>query len=251
MVKPLSIWQADCLHRETRHTVNLDCAVLGLQFTRFREGVFAIATSKGEVCLFTINFSRTGPIEHIDTYQIFSKSLITLSVAWSSIPAHSDIIAASSSDGQVAIFSTKSQSPTTCTKTEAHSLEAWTLSWTLEGADLYSGGDDSTLCRHALSLRSVSGSLNEDEIPSHEYHFHAPLRDTKTHTAGVTAILPLQLASPGEQALLTGSYDEHVRLLLPTAGGSRPKFLAEQRLGGGVWSLKILNFVTPGDNGGT
>ena len=143
----------------------------------------------------------------------------------------------------------------TYTKTEAHSLEAWTLAWTSKGEnlrpELYSGGDDSALCRHGLSVRPVSGSLKDGNIPSHGYDFKAPLRDTKTHTAGVTAILPLRPVFHEEQVLLTGSYDEYVRLLLPIDGCAKPKTLAEARLGGGVWSLKILNYLAPDDNVGT
>ena len=138
----------------------------------------------------------------------------------------------------------------TYTKTEAHSLEAWTLAWTYPkpeseaeygvSPELYSGGDDSVLCRHGLCGRPVLGSPNDGDLPSPGYDSQAPIRDTKTHMAGVTAILPLQLVIHGEQALLTGSYDEYVRLLLPVEGGKRPKLLAEKRLGGGVWRLKIL-----------
>ena len=248
--------QADFEDRINRHTVYFPYAVLDLQFTRFRKGVFAIATSKGAVRLCTMNTDGTGPIEQIKTYQIFSDSSITLSLSWNRLVSHSDAIAASSSDGRIAIFDTKYLPPMTYTKTEAHSLEAWTLAWTTKGEndlrpELYSGGDDSVLCRHGLSVRPVSGSLNDGNIPSHGYDFRAPLRDTKTHMAGVTAILPLQPVFHGEQVLLTGSYDEYVRLLLPIAGVSRPKVLAEQRLGGGVWSLKILDYQAPDDDAGT
>lgn len=141
------------------------------------------------------------------------------------------------------------------TKTEAHSLEAWTLAWTYsktesgieygDSPELYSGGDDSVLCRHGLCGRPVLGSPNDGNMPSPDYDFQAPIRDTKTHMAGVTAILPLQPVFHGEQVLLTGSYDEYVRLLLPVEGGKRPKLLAEKRLGGGVWRLKILTSMAP------
>ena len=139
-------------------------------------------------------------------------------------------------------------------KTEAHSLEAWTLAWTCRsaehdlGPELYSGGDDSALCRHGLSVYSVSGNLRDGNIPSHGYDFVPPIRDAKTHNAGVTAILPLQPVFHEEQVLLTGSYDEYVRVLLPINGRTTPMVLAEERLGGGVWSLKILDFTVP-DNG--
>lgn len=229
-------------------------AVLDLHFNRFKKGVFAIATSKGTVCLWTIHIDGTGPLECLNSYQVFHTSELTLSFAWNHVLSHSNTIAASSSDGRIAIFDTKYQPPTTYTSTGAHSFEAWTLAWTSKGAEdelrpeIYSGGDGAELCRHGLSVFPVTGSLNDGNIPSHRYEFEAPSRDTRTHMAGVTAILPLQPVFHGEQVLLTGSYDEYVRVLLPIESGNRPKVLAEERLGGGVWRLKILDFVEP-DNG--
>ena len=231
--------------------MNVPYAVLDLRFTRFRKGIFAIATSKGQVCLWTISMAGTGPIEHLWTYQIFLDSSLILSLAWSRLPSQSNAIAASSSDGRIAIFESKHEPPVIAVATAAHSLQAWTLAWTTKGEfdlrpELYSGGDDSALCRHELLVRPVSASLNDGNLPSsHVFEFQASLRDTKSHMAGVTAILPLQPIFRGEQLLLTGSYDEYVRLLLPINGSPRPKLLAEQRLGGGVWRLDLLEHEAP------
>ena len=207
-----------------------------------------------------MNSGGIGPIEQITSYQIFSESSITLSLAWNCALPHTDAIAASSSDGQIAVFDTKYESPIAYTKTPAHSLEAWTLAWKSKGDHylspvLYSGGDDSALCRHGLSFRPVSPSLNDPSdgnTPSPGYDFQTLLRDTKSHMAGVTAILllPLYPFFDGDHLLLTGSYDEYVRLLLPIDGCSRPKLLAEQRLGGGVWGLKYLHFGVPDRDSG-
>lgn len=222
-------WQADLGNRALYHTLYLSFAILDLQFTRMKKGIFAIATSNGAVCLCTMNGNGTGPIEILNTYQIFPKSSLTLSLAWNRALSHSDAIAASSSDGQIAIFDTKHQPPITYRKTEAHSLETWTIAWACRsaeddsGPELYSGGDDSALCRHCLLVHPVSGKLGDGNVPSHGYDFLAPIRDIKTHMAGVTAILPLQPDFHGERVLLTGSYDEYVRaLLLPLDGRSRP-----------------------------
>lgn len=217
--------------------------------------MFAIATSKGGVSLCTTYIKGNGPIEILNSFQIFPESSLTLSLAWNPVVAHSDTIAASSSDGLIAIFDTKGQSPMTLTEAEAHSLEAWTLAWMYPqteseaeyglSPELVSGGDDSVLCRHGLCIRPVLGSLNDGNTPSHHYNFQASIRDTKTHMAGVTAILPLQPVFHGEQLLLTGSYDEYIRLLLPIEESKRLRLLAERRLGGGVWRLKILTSVSP------
>ncbi|OJD15405.1 hypothetical protein AJ78_04337 [Emergomyces pasteurianus Ep9510] len=56
------------------------------------------------------------------------------------------------------------------------------------------------------------------------------------HGAGITAILPL-FTEGGETVLLTGSYDEYLRVYKFTGRGS---VLAEERLGGGVWRLKVI-----------
>jgi diphthine methyl ester acylhydrolase len=61
------------------------------------------------------------------------------------------------------------------------------------------------------------------------------------HTAGVTAILPLPIEGmvENEPILLTGSYDEYIRVY--HANSRKGAILAEQRLGGGVWRLEVVN----------
>lgn len=64
------------------------------------------------------------------------------------------------------------------------------------------------------------------------------------HTAGgVTSILPLPIMHLVNKApvILTGSYDEYIRVYHATFKGS---VLAEERLGGGVWRLQIINVET-------
>ena len=279
MVHVLGKRATDHRIRILRESVALPSAVLDLRFTGHKKGIFAIATSKGSVCMYTMNIHGTGPIEALNSYQIFPESSITLSLAWNRQLCQSDTIAASSSDGHVAIFDTKYQPPKANTKIEAHSLAAWTVAWTYKaeedldtvlhsGGDspansnpvphapagnpvdllpeLYSGGDDSVLCRYPVGVRQDSGSPVSDGD-----EFEAPSRDSKTHMAGVTAILPLQTVSDEEQVLLTGSYDEFVRVLLSVKGSNRSKILAEERLGGGVWRLKVLDVVVLDSGKGT
>ncbi|OKL56853.1 hypothetical protein UA08_08003 [Talaromyces atroroseus] len=61
------------------------------------------------------------------------------------------------------------------------------------------------------------------------------------HTAGVTAILPLPIMNMVANApiLLTGSYDEYIRVY--HANSRRGTVLAESRLGGGVWRLQVID----------
>ena len=63
--------------------------------------------------------------------------------------------------------------------------------------------------------------------------------DAKTHTAGVTALLPLPLPEMESEFILTGSYDEYVRVVVPNTT-KRWKCRAEVRLGAGIWRLKLL-----------
>lgn len=59
------------------------------------------------------------------------------------------------------------------------------------------------------------------------------------HTAGVTAILPLDVPLVDDApVLLTGSYDESLRVYHATRRG---EVLTEEGLDGGVWRLQLLN----------
>jgi diphthamide biosynthesis protein 7 len=59
------------------------------------------------------------------------------------------------------------------------------------------------------------------------------------HTAGVTAILPLEVPMVDDApVLLTGSYDESLRVYHATRRG---EVLAEEGLDGGVWRLQLLD----------
>ena len=134
-------------------------------------------------------------------------------------------------------------------QSQGHSLEAWTVAWSdkeWEGesklAILYSGGDDSMLCRHSSFGNPLEA---EGSVGDEAQHLNEPSwRDKTTHSAGVTAILPLSLSTPfDDDILVTGSYDEYVRVLaLPNLGG-RTKVLAEKQLGGGVWRLQLLDTI--------
>jgi diphthine methyl ester acylhydrolase len=161
-----------------------------------------------------------------------------------------------------------------------HSEEAWTVTTTTispitsSPADvdrllILSGGDDSALIATsaylspipAIGIPSVrqpassgpylqeqSAVLPPDMPPNPPPLFrYEPFRlwtDRKTHTAGVVAILPLS-QSPNSSTIpiLTGSYDEHIRLfLLDTASPTlKRNLIHEKNLGGGVWRLKLMH----------
>lgn len=132
-----------------------------------------------------------------------------------------------------------------------HELEAWMMTFTLESLNVLSGGDDMVLqCSHVADDdgdddESEEDAEQEEDKLEDEQHIQKTNKNKtnllwqnrKLHHAGITAILPLS-----ETLIITGSYDDHIRLLqLPKIpGDSRPKLLAELNLGGGVWRLKLL-----------
>lgn len=138
-----------------------------------------------------------------------------------------------------------------------HELEAWMMTFTPESLNVLSGGDDMVLqCSHVADddgddddeseEEEAESEEVEDEDEQHVLQKKPNRKKNKTnllwqnrklHHAGITAILPLS-----ETLIITGSYDDHIRLLqLPKiAGGTRPQLLAELNLGGGVWRLKLL-----------
>lgn len=132
-----------------------------------------------------------------------------------------------------------------------HSLEAWVAAFSPpptkpapEGQQypctIFSGGDDSVLKYTTYDPR--------DSSPSHTPYNPLMIR---SHTAGVTSILPLALPLPRDpeapHIVLTGSYDDHLRVhaIHPphaTYGVRRAAFVAERQLGGGVWRLQPIRY---------
>lgn len=155
-------------------------------------------------------------------------------------------IGLSLSDGQVGFISSTPLEQT-IRLSKLHTLEAWTIAWSKVNYDdgdvhlsLYSGGDDSVLCKTGPG--STCGASCEDESGVLEMSLEGLARDRRTHTAGVTAILPIDYLEDGtHQVIITGSYDEHIRVLTLPNGSEKARVLAERRVpGGGVWRLKRL-----------
>ena len=172
-----------------------------------------IATSEGNARFLEVDF-------HIADFQTGPTSTVLATPVWTSTPPLS------------------------------HTQEAWTVAAIIdppapldEPADriiqlyTFTGGDDSALIASSIRYRlntippPVPGRLKSE--PVHLY------TDRKSHTAGVTALLPLASNSLSTTILLllTGSYDEHVRLFThPTH-----KTLLSHNLGGGVWQLQLMH----------
>jgi diphthamide biosynthesis protein 7 len=230
--------------------------ILDLHFSPHYPGLFAVASSAGCITLYhTTDIEDGDPhscrIQHVFTYQLFPVSTLVLSLAWHQ---YKGVMAVTLSTGKVAVVEFLDDFKVGRVITEElnpHSdLEAWTVAWSnisstekgLNWQAIYSGGDDGQLrCTkfpNFNSLRDDSDYL-VDSSPGGR-------RGISGHQAGVTAILPLPLrTAAGEDILLTGSYDDYVRVVAAFDHRSkmlnkRPKVLAEVNLGGGVWRLKFL-----------
>ena len=226
--------------------------MLDLHFSRNEPKLFAVAASTGIICLFIIELLHTEPIRHLKTIELADPSILVLSLAWCPSKEDASVIAASLSDGRIVTLDYESPR-SSMNLGVSHSLEVWTLAWSAisdvpESLQLYSGGDDSAICRHYLKSNQLHLVESSADTELAEY---CPLsRDSKIHMAGVTAILPLcDLDEEKPELLLTGSYDEYVRVLTSGTSTDRRKFqcLAEKRLYGGVWRLVLMEKVVEED----
>lgn len=153
-----------------------------------------------------------------------------------------------------------------CSETiHKHDLEAWTVATvdldTHPGVDtrlILSGGDDSALVSSSITPASPQWPPYQPADSNGDGFNAMPLwRDRRNHTAGVVSILPLTPppipdmppTTKAEKSskqhrpipLLTGSYDENIRLfeIDPKIYRATPK--TDLGLGGGVWRLQLLD----------
>lgn len=128
-------------------TIPTPYAVLDLHFSP-NNPMLAVATSAGLLCLFQVNECDSGPMRHMKTIELANPSILILALAWRPTPDEPATIATSLSDGRIAIVNIENAQSKDAV---SHSLEAWTLCWSaypLQTKQVYSGGDDSVICRH-------------------------------------------------------------------------------------------------------
>ncbi|KEF62301.1 uncharacterized protein A1O9_00273 [Exophiala aquamarina CBS 119918] len=141
-------------------------------------------------------------------------------------------------------------------KLHKHELEAWTVaavtlrsSYDTFDRLVFSGGDDSALMATSVQLpNTTSPSFNYDDV---SINTNLLWRDRRSHGAGVVAILPLpamhvprDTGMHGKKEilpLLTGSYDETLRIFEIDMVSYRPVLQKEMKFAGGVWRLKVLD----------
>ncbi|KAL8695401.1 MAG: hypothetical protein Q9218_000160 [Villophora microphyllina] len=235
--------------RQILQTLHVPFAVLDLRFSPHEPDIFAIATSTGTVHLFSFNPKSDSPLAQTEAFNVAEAStgILVLSLTWA--PFSPSLLALTLSDGAIAVLDIK-KGTVIFKVAQAHSLEAWVVVWSRrkETTALYTGGDDSAICCHRFKEDS-----RVDPAPQDPSVDSVMLRDSKIHGAGVTAILPFWVDHNDAEILLTGSYDEYVRVLRVAPGSLRPKVLAETRLNGGVWQLRQLKMrddsVSPNETG--
>ncbi|KAI4864517.1 hypothetical protein F4820DRAFT_423369 [Hypoxylon rubiginosum] len=252
-------------------TVLYPSAILDLHFHPLWEtkgSVIAVVSSTGTLSFFKFSVSDGSPtsLEEINTHRPLGddEGILFLSCAWH--PHIPSLLAVTTSDYQVYILHVDAAWNVSQARAEpvmTHTLEAWTVAFSpsmprkpnsamadsstrdLEVFPIYSGGDDSKLLVTCCAYNSAQVGGFDDLIET-----PYPAITIKGHGAGVTAILPLgSLLSEGSSVVLTGSYDDHIRVYsindqvrdMPPYG---PRLLAEQNLQGGVWRLRLVKLET-------
>lgn len=246
-------------------------AVLDLHFHPVFASILGVVSSTGTISIYnlaeelvTSSHGDVGDspfiysLKHRVTHQVFSPDTIITSFAWyraagesSFKQPSSDLMACTTSDNSVYLVRLNwSVDPeqeyyyhftilNNGQPINKHDLEAWCCTFGCEGI-VYSGGDDgkiraTPLCRDPFNKQK---DVEPQEVARQTVF--------SGHGAGVTAILVLPLpSSPLGCTLLTGSYDDYVRVYAeydfrPYVANTKPKVLAELKIGGGVWRLKFL-----------
>lgn len=234
--------------------------VLDIHFSPQNKAILAVASSTGRVIFYELITGSTESdphITHIETIKVTEDDIIVTSVAWN--PTIPDQLVITLTNGEVGALIVPSPILEGSGDTRPiakhleeevelnvlfhHSLEAWTTfvlprEWPFSG--FLSGGDDAVLAYSALPHEEHKDSFVNALVP---------WSNRRIHSAGVTAILPLTIKADKLHVYLTGSYDDHLRILSvpgsPKVTNQRqPQVLHERNLEGGVWRLKLIRART-------
>ena len=219
--------------------------MLDLKFSPKKDDTFAVAGSNGTLETFLLNVPNTVSLTKVHSLQICDTSVLVLSLDWCTIAGYENRLALSLSDGRLVVVTLTLREP--CIHFKAHSLEAWSVAWdSLDSAISYSGGDDSAFCIHKnwiqqLENETVCQKHEEAKIDEKVMEYVPFSRDLKLHGAGVTAILPIGQNEHGDVFVITGSYDEYLRVLKRRSNSKTWNSEVEMHLGGGVWRLNLID----------
>ncbi|KAL8673544.1 MAG: hypothetical protein Q9168_002033 [Polycauliona sp. 1 TL-2023] len=236
-------------------TILFPFAILDLRFSPLRPQDFAFATSVGTVGFGTLLSQRYQSTDALSPQIIVTVSdkpivvadpeVAVTSLAFTPSDWRSSVIAVSMSDGSIALFDTEVPGHLS-TRSKVHHLwntpiAAWVVAWFTKNEVseretlLYTGGDDSALCRHTVDDMPIGGRNFSAPNPSVKFE-----RDSRIHSAGVTAMIGLCRAKDGAEYLLTGSYDESVRVICIHESNRAADVKAKEQLNGGVWQMKLF-----------
>ncbi|KAI9658108.1 MAG: hypothetical protein M1829_006833 [Trizodia sp. TS-e1964] len=229
-------------------TLSTASAILDCQFHPQNAELFATADSAGSISLYGLRHSPSVRMEYIKRFIVAADpKILILSLVWH--PTNKNVLSFTSSDGFVYLGKLdNSQSCLNAYPVRKHDYEAWTAAFPSceRGAvkpgslvEIISGSDGADLCISASNVLD-SSNLIQPTIST-------PLLTIKDlHSSGITSILPLgdfyYTRSQKAQTLLTGSYDDTVKLSHLTYRNRKDTHtvLASCHLGGGVWRLKLL-----------
>ncbi|KAI2720606.1 hypothetical protein CBS147332_3846 [Penicillium roqueforti] len=261
----LQLWKLDPVSKTLSQIqrIAVPYAVFDLHFHPRHKNLFAIASSVGSVALFQVSNSTTGDtsatptpsITEIWTKQVHEDpSIPALFLAWA--PQNwfpqlaADGFAVTFSDSRTAVFGTEDdirqeQSVAEWGTYEAKQMiEVWFVALSTSTGSptakspipfMFTGNDFGSL--HTRRFDNTAELDDPDEHVSPMLLEHDDR--ARHHTAGVTAILPLDVPLVDDApVLLTGCYDESLRVYHATRRG---EVLAEQGLEGGVWRLQLLD----------
>ncbi|XP_041978350.1 diphthine methyltransferase isoform X1 [Aricia agestis] len=176
--------------------------------------VLAVVTSEGLIQLYRL-IDKEG-ILNLELWleEQIGRDLLALSIDWSSNKSLRDpSIVVSDSSGSVTLWRVEGKL-TKEGEWNSHGFEAWIAAFNYWSPNVfYSGGDDCV-------FKSYDTRLSE------------PVTTNRSHEAGVTAI---RSHVEVEHQLLTGSYDEQVRVW---DARSLKRCITETDVNGGVWRLK-------------
>lgn len=216
------------------------------------QGILAVVSSTGTLAVFRLepNADSASPLQHIATSRCddVGEDVLFLQCNWHS--SDTRVIGVTASTGGLAKLLKLDNDWRIKQSVDldiGNSMEAWCIAFSprakeeKDSTTVYCGGDDSI-----LRYNSYESTSDDDEFLSAETSY-APLAIKGRHNAGVTAILPLEPQnSDGGRLVVTGSYDDHVRLFSihdpnESYGAKRVKLLSEEDLGGGVWRLDLVH----------
>ncbi|QUC18796.1 uncharacterized protein UV8b_03037 [Ustilaginoidea virens] len=236
-------------------------AVLDLKFHGNKIGgksIVAVVSSTGSLAIFALNPERHPLLQHLATSRCddIGEDVLFLQCNWH--PAAKRTIAVTTSSGLARLlYLDENWCITEWTDLGIqNTLEAWSVAFSdstnskgeaNQPTTVYCGGDDSIMRYTSWSCSHGHGAQTSDAV-----HPVASIRGC--HDAGVTAILPLpRWAAGGGRVVLTGSYDDHLRVLAihdlhESHGAKKAQLLGDINLGGGVWRLDLIDMHPRGSH---